>query len=357
MKNWSDFRNIKEYDLKSENCEIHASGMSGPEACWRWTDAYDVKLSIPNEAGSDDDVAVLIELMGHLRADALPSQRVIVSHKGDVLAEWVIVDSLYRIKGLLLSRERVRALDRIDLDIQLPDARSPKDLGGSDDERIIGIAINRIWVGVANETQRSAALFEIIGTRYVGPESRKTWDQKHLDGFWNKYITGPNVLDIGFSSYGDTRVVPIMEGAVGVDIDYPGYDGKRLPFEDGSQDTVYSSHCLEHIPDPLNVIQDWYRVTKVGGHIIIAVPSRDLYERRRRPPSIWNTEHLRMYSCASLLAEIEAALEPNSFKVRYLAENDDLFDYSRPPMVAPYGNYEVTVVIEKLRTPEWRLVD
>ncbi|WP_375600726.1 methyltransferase domain-containing protein [Brevundimonas sp. SH203] len=88
---------------------------------------------------------------------------------------------------------------------------------------------------------------------------------------------------MGFSSYGDARVVPIVHGAIGVDIDYPGYDGKHLPFDDDSQDTVYSSHCLEHISDPLSVIQDWHRVTKIGGHIIIAVPSRDLFERRRRP--------------------------------------------------------------------------
>lgn len=357
MVNWSNFRNVKEYDIKSENCEISVSGMSGPEPWGRWTDGHDVKLCLPHDADSDDDVAVIIELMGHLRADALASQRVIVSHMDEVLAEWVIVDNWYRLKGLQLSREKIRGLDRIALEIQLPDARSPKELGGSDDERIIGIAINRIWVGAANDMQDVSNLFETMGNRYVGTESRKTWDQKHLDGFWKNYITGPNVLDIGFSSYGDARVVPIMEGAVGVDIDYPDYDGKRLPFKDGSQDTVYSSHCLEHISDPLHVIQDWYRVVKSGGHIIIAVPSRDLYERRRRPPSLWNTEHLRMYSCASLLAEIEAALEPNSFKVRYLAENDDMFDYDRPPTVAPYGNYEITVVLEKLKSPEWRLLD
>ncbi|MGX5635988.1 methyltransferase domain-containing protein [Brevundimonas diminuta ATCC 11568] len=356
MVNWANFRNIKEYDIKSENCEITASGMSGPESWGRWTDAHNAKLSLPHHAGGDD-LGVIIELMGHLHTVSLPSQKVIVSHMGEVLAEWDIVDAWYRLKGLVLPGEKIRDLDRIDLEIQLPDARSPKDLGGADDARTLGVAINRIWTGEVNDLEATSALFAQIGGRYVGTESRKTWDQKHLSGFWKSYITGPNVLDIGFSSYGDARVVPIMEGAIGVDIDYPEYDGRRLPFEDASQDTVYSSHCLEHIPDPLNVIQDWYRVTKVGGHIIIAVPSRDLFERRRRPPSLWNPEHLRMYSCASLLTEIEAALEPNSFKIRHLSENDDLFDYTRPPMVAPYGNFEITVVIEKLRTPEWRLVD
>lgn len=354
MVSWSNFRNVKEYDIKSENCEIAVSGMSGPESWGRWTDARDVKLSLPHDA-SGDDVAVIIELLGHLHAEALPSQRVIVSHRGEVLAEWDIVDTWYRLKGLVLPGEKIRALDRIDLDIQLPDAT--RSLAGTDDARTLGVAINRIWKGEVNDLQAASTLFGQMGARYVGSESRKTWDQKHLNGFWKTYVTGPNMLDIGFSSYGDARVVPIMDGAIGVDIDYPGYDGRRLPFEDASQDTVYSSHCLEHIPDPLSVIQDWYRVTKVGGHIIIAVPSRDLFERRRRPPSLWNTEHLRMYSCASLLAEIEAALEPNSFKVRHLAENDDLFDYNRLPTVAPYGNYEITVVIEKLRPPEWRLVD
>src|SRR6185312_612694 len=104
-----------------------------------------------------------------------------------------------------------------------------------------------------------ASLRDQYGRR-VGTESRKSFDAKLVSGFWRKYFIGPNVLDIGFKGGGSGRskVVPILEGAVGVDMDYPGYDGKTLPFESGSQDAVYSSHCLEHVPHYIETIQEWH---------------------------------------------------------------------------------------------------
>jgi hypothetical protein len=63
-----------------------------------------------------------------------------------------------------------------------------------------------------------------------------------------RFITGRNLLDVGFKGY-ESGVVPIIDGAVGVDLDHPGYDGGTLPFPSESQDAVYSSHCLEYIPD------------------------------------------------------------------------------------------------------------
>jgi predicted SAM-dependent methyltransferase len=53
-----------------------------------------------------------------------------------------------------------------------------------------------------------------------------------------------------------------------------------LPFPDASQDTVFASHVLEHIEDWAASLVDWYRVLKIGGYMVIAVPHRDLYERK-----------------------------------------------------------------------------
>ena len=183
----------------------------------------------------------------------------------------------------------------------------------------------------------------------------KSFDQKLVSGFWDRYITGPFVLDIGFRGY-EREIVPIIDGAIGVDLDYPGYDGTKLPFDDASQDTVYSSHCLEHIPNYLQVISDWYRVTKVGGHIITIVPNAMLYERKRRPPSRragWNYQ--RFYTPQSLLAEFESALRPNSYRVRHLAENDANYSYGYDMDRHPDGCYEIELVIEKIATPKWGL--
>jgi len=50
------------------------------------------------------------------------------------------------------------------------------------------------------------------------------------------------------------------------------YDGDRLPFEDGSFDTVLSIQVLEHTPQPRKLIAEMARVLKKGGALILAAP-------------------------------------------------------------------------------------
>ena len=47
--------------------------------------------------------------------------------------------------------------------------------------------------------------------------------------------------------------------------------------------TVYSSHCLEHLNDPLQVIKDWYKLVKPGGTLVLLLPDFDLYEHGEWP--------------------------------------------------------------------------
>lgn len=53
------------------------------------------------------------------------------------------------------------------------------------------------------------------------------------------------------------------------------YDGVTLPFEDGSQQYVLSSHVVEHIPDVLGAFDEWERVLSDGGLVFMIVPQRD----------------------------------------------------------------------------------
>ena len=50
------------------------------------------------------------------------------------------------------------------------------------------------------------------------------------------------------------------------------YDGNRLPFEDGSFDTVVSIQVLEHTPRPRQLVTEMARVLKKGGTLILAAP-------------------------------------------------------------------------------------
>jgi predicted SAM-dependent methyltransferase len=47
-----------------------------------------------------------------------------------------------------------------------------------------------------------------------------------------------------------------------------------LPFKEGEFDFVYATHCIEHLKDPLKAINEWLRVVKKGGHVIIICPDK-----------------------------------------------------------------------------------
>lgn len=190
--------------------------------------------------------------------------------------------------------------------------------------------------------------------RKVGTESSRSYQEKLDNGFFQKYMSG-NGLEIGYAGY-TPGIVPILETAIGVDIEYPGYDGRTLPFPDGSQDYVYSSHVLEHIEDYDWAINEWWRVLKIGGHIVIVVPHQYLYEKKKQPPSKFNGDHRRFYTPAKLLAEIEKCLQENSYRVRLLEDNDKGYDYTIPPQKHSAGAYEITLVLEKITITNWRLL-
>lgn len=188
----------------------------------------------------------------------------------------------------------------------------------------------------------------------LGVETRKAHERRVREGFFERYFKG-QVLDIGYRGYEDMDVVPVLPEAIGVDLNYPGYDGKRLPFADGTVDTVYNSHTLEHIPEAEEAIREWFRVLKVGGFLVVTVPHQYLYEKRTMLPSRWNMDHKRFYTPSKLLAEVERALPPNSYRVRRLVDDDEDYSYQVPPTQHAGGAYQIELVLEKIQQPAWEL--
>jgi SAM-dependent methyltransferase len=67
-----------------------------------------------------------------------------------------------------------------------------------------------------------------------------------------------------------------------VDVVAPGDD---LPFEENSFDFVFSSHVMEHFPDPIRALQEWMRVARrvARRYIVIVAPHRDRTVDADRP--------------------------------------------------------------------------
>lgn len=52
---------------------------------------------------------------------------------------------------------------------------------------------------------------------------------------------------------------------------------------DNSYDLLISSHCLEHLANPLGALQNWVRVVRPGGRLCIIVPFKNGTFDHRRP--------------------------------------------------------------------------
>jgi SAM-dependent methyltransferase len=58
----------------------------------------------------------------------------------------------------------------------------------------------------------------------------------------------------------------------------------------GGFDYVFSSHCLEHMRDADDALQEWWKLVKPGGVMMVIVPDEDLYEQGYWP-SVFNSDH------------------------------------------------------------------
>ena len=74
-------------------------------------------------------------------------------------------------------------------------------------------------------------------------------------------------------------------------------DVDRLsPIEDASFDAVIASHVIEHLANPLRALQEFHRVLRPGGRLVLIVPDRTrTFDRVRQPTTLRHLldEHAR----------------------------------------------------------------
>lgn len=113
-------------------------------------------------------------------------------------------------------------------------------------------------------------------------ETSKTNQIRGAD-FPQKYLKG-TVLDIGC---GEDIVCPWAQP-----FDLVHGDAQHILkfLAPESFDTVHSSHCLEHMADPLGALFQWWSLVRPGGYLVLVVPHEDLYEQGLWP-SRFNSDH------------------------------------------------------------------
>jgi SAM-dependent methyltransferase len=95
-----------------------------------------------------------------------------------------------------------------------------------------------------------------------------------------------------FPELGPNAIFPVPNYICNLDTD------RLKPLADNSQDFVVASHVLEHVAEPIGLIDDIHRVLRPGGVALILLPDRRrTFDRRRRPTPL-----------AHLVAEFEAGV-------------------------------------------------
>lgn len=102
----------------------------------------------------------------------------------------------------------------------------------------------------------------------------------------NLYCMKGSMLDVGcgqmpyreyikknttISKYTGLDINTAIEYSKDIKPDYT-WDGKIIPFESCSYDTLMATEVLEHCPEPLSTLKEMQRVLKQGGYILLTVP-------------------------------------------------------------------------------------
>lgn len=84
-------------------------------------------------------------------------------------------------------------------------------------------------------------------------------------------------LDVGCSYWPFPGAIPVDQTL--------GGDAMALPA--GEFDYVFSSHCLEHLPNPISALEHWKTRIKPGGVLFLNLPSPDM--------EYWRPQHCRKH--------------------------------------------------------------
>lgn len=210
------------------------------------------------------------------------------------------------------------------------------------------VFLRRIFLDQKKDLNWETASLDMEQKNYRG-ETGKSRNRRLKENWFEKFAPENQTgIDIGCNDD------PLNETFRRYDVIFGDGDATNMVgVPDNVFHTVYASHVLEHLQFPQKAIRRWYQILKPGGHLIIVVPHRDLYEKKRFPPSNWNPEHKYFWlpededppATKNLKKEVLLAI-PNANIVQFRVL-DDGYDYSLENNEHAIGEFSIECIVKK----------
>lgn len=116
-------------------------------------------------------------------------------------------------------------------------------------------------------------IFEYKGNIY--PDYLKDGGASRFISATAKHFCKGNGIDVGCGAWP-------LDGAQGYDLNLLAHDTSKwseacdIKVADNSQDYVFSSHCLEHLENPIKALKHWISKIKEGGVLFLYLPHPDM---------------------------------------------------------------------------------
>lgn len=150
-------------------------------------------------------------------------------------------------------------------------------------------------------------------------ESTKAVARRNFDRrFCTTYFVGDGI-DIGCgqdSIINYNEFYPLMKSLRPWDLQ----DGDGMLLDgvpDESFDFVHSSHSLEHMADPKVAMDNWLRVLKLGGHMVLLLPDEDMFEQGSWPSAYAGADHINSWTISKSKSWCPASINVLDFFSEY----------------------------------------
>ena len=188
--------------------------------------------------------------------------------------------------------------------------------------------------------------------------SKSIQRRMHDSNFFRRYFVGHGV-DIGgkpdpLSLYAE--FFPLLKSVKTWDLE-DGDAQFMASVSDDSLDFISSSHCLEHLHDPIEALRNWVRIVRPGGYIVFLIPDEDLFEQGTFP-STFNLDHKwtftiwketswsqRSVNVVDLIRSVGPAARVEKIELLTASYRFDLPRYDQT--MTPVGEAAIEIVIRK----------